>query len=508
MSLEGNLAIAGSGLLNINRHLAVVAQNVANVGTPGYTRQVLPQSSMSAGGQGMGVRTAVAQRTIDLHLQQAALQQAATVAGLEARGTALATIDSVHGTTGAGDDLSSLLGRLQDSFSALAADPSSQPNQAQVVTAADALTHQIGELSTAYARQRQAAQDAVVEDVATLNATLAQIGTLSASIVQVRALGQSSADLENQRDAARGALAGLIDVRAMETPSGDLLLATPGGLSLPTRFAEPPFRVDAATLDAASFYPAGGVPAVTLGGTDVTSRLGTGRIGANLALRDTVLPGFQAELDEFAITLSHRLEAQGLRLFTGPGGTVPAGGGTPVQDGYVGYAGVIGVNPDVAADPTLVRDGTHAVPGDPAGASAFTPNSSGGPAGFATLVQRVLTYGFGAAAQDGVAQPAPQRTGLGPAGNLASPYAPPLALGDLATALVAAQARASNDAGGALDSARSLQSALDDKLGSATGVSVDQEMTLMLQLQSAYAANARVIAAVQTMLDQTLSMLK
>ena len=63
------------------------------------------------------------------------------------------------------------------------------------------------------------------------------------------ALGQSSADLENQRDASRADLAKLIDVRAVETPSGDLLLATPSGISLPTRFLSPPFTLDAATLD-------------------------------------------------------------------------------------------------------------------------------------------------------------------------------------------------------------------------------------------------------------------
>jgi flagellar hook-associated protein FlgK len=33
-------------------------------------------------------------------------------------------------------------------------------------------------------------------------------------------------------------------------------------------------------------------------------------------------------------------------------------------------------------------------------------------------------------------------------------------------------------------------------------------MTMMVQLQSAYAANARVISAVQAMLDQTLQMLR
>ncbi|MCC6718354.1 MAG: hypothetical protein IT555_10745 [Acetobacteraceae bacterium] len=508
MSLDASLSIAASGLANINRHLAVVSQNVANVGTPGYARQVLPQSSVAAGGQGMGVRTAVAQRQVDLNLQQAALGQASTAAGLDAQSLALGGIDAAHGATGAGTDLAGLVGQLENGFTALAADPSSQPNQAGVVAAADALARQVRGLDGAYRSARQGAQDAVVGDVATLNATLAQIGGLSTQIVQVRALGQSSADLENQRDAARGELAKLIDVRALETPAGDMLLATASGLSLPTRFTTPPFAVAAVTLDANSAYPGAGAPAVTLNGTDVTTRLGAGRIGANLVLRDQTLPTFQGELDEFAITLSRRFEAQGLRLFSDPGGSVPNGSGTPVQDGYVGYAGVITVNPAVATDAALTRDGTHAVPDDPAGASAFTPNPPGGPAGFATMAQRVLAYSFGGQVRDGVAQPLAARVGLGPGGMLTASYAPPAALGALATALVTAQTRASSEAAAATDSARALQSALDDKVSARSAVSVDQEMTVMLQLQSAYAANARVISAVQTMLDQTLQMLR
>lgn len=508
MSLDSSLSVASSSLLNINRHLAVVSQNVANVGTPGYAREVLPQSSVSADGQGMGARTALAQRQIDLSMQQAALQQASTVAGLDVRSAALAAIDVVHGTTGVGGDLASLVGQLEDSFSALAADASSQPRQAAVVAAAGTLAGQLNALARSYGTARQSAQDAVVSDVATLNATLAQIGSLSERIIQVRALGHSSADLENQRDAARGELAKLVDVRAMVTPSGDLLLATSSGLSLPTHFKTPPFAVQAATLDAISYYPGGGAPTVTLAGTDVTTRLGAGRIAAILQLRDTTLPTFQGELDEFAITLARRFDAQGLRLFTDPAGTVPPGGGTPVQDGYVGFSGIIGVNPDVAADPALVRDGTHAVADNPSGPSGFDPNPSGGPAGFATLIQRVLDFSFGNAIRAGVPQPGSERAGLGPTGTLSAPYAPPAGLAGLATALVSAQVHESSDSDRAGASARALQTALDAKLASGSAVSIDQEMTVMLQLQSAYAANARVISAVQAMMDQTLQMLR
>lgn len=508
MSLEGSLNAAASGLSAINRHLSVVSQNVANVGTPGYARQVLPQSAMAADGQGMGVRAGVAQRQIDLHLQLASLRQASTVAGLDVRGKALAAIDAVHGATGAGDDLPGLLGKLGNSLAVLAADPARQPNQEAAVTAGQALARQMNALSSAYGAARQTAQDALVADVGALNTTLETIGGLSERIVLLRAMGESTADLENQRDAARLELANLIDVRAVETASGDLLLATPSGLALPTRFSQPPFALDAATLDATSTYPNGGVPAITLGGTDVTTRLREGRIGANVALRDVELPTFQAELDEFAITLSRRFEAQGLTLFGDPTGVVPTGSGTPVQDGYVGYAGVIGVNPAVAADPRLVRDGTHAVADDPLAASAFSPNPPGGPAGFGVLLQRLLDHALGGESRPGVAQPTPAQAGLGPLGTLTTPYAPPVRLAGLATALASAQTTARAEADAQHGSARTLQTALDDRLAASSAVSIDQEMTVMLQLQSAYAANARIVSTVQAMLDQTLQMLR
>jgi len=507
MSLEGSLSVAASGLLNINRHLAVVSQNVANVGTTGYARQVLPQSSMSADGQGMGVRTGVATREIDLHLQQAALLQGGQVAGLEVRQAALSRIDAVHGIPGQGDDLPSLLGRLEDGFSALATDPASQPRQAAVVTAAHNLARQINSLHSTYAATRQAAHDAVVADVASLNSTLATIGELSTRIVQVRALGHSSADLENQRDAAKATLSRLVEARYLEQPSGDLVISTATGVGLPIRFTTPPFSTDPATMDAAAFYPGGGIPAVTLRGVDVTTRMGTGSLASNVMLRDTTLPIFQAELDEFARTVSARFEDQGLRLLTDPNGDVPPAG-VPTQAPYIGYAGIIGVNPDVAADPALVRDGTHDVTASPLGASAFTTNLPGGPAGFSVLAHRVLDHAFGNEIRAGVGQPLPARTGLGPAGTLSAPYPSPAGLAALATALVGAQSSESADVTATLGTARALGAALNDRVGATSAVSIDQEMTLMLQLQSAYAANARVISAVQAMMDQTLQMLR
>jgi flagellar hook-associated protein 1 FlgK len=225
-------------------------------------------------------------------------------------------------------------------------------------------------------------------------------------------------------------------------------------------------------------------------------------------LRDTTLPTWQSELDEFSQTLTTRFDSQGLTLFTDASGAVPPSGGLPVQAGYVGYSGSIQVNAAVAADPSLVRDGTHAVPGSATGPSAFLPNPSGGPAGFDTLISRVLNFALGAQAQSGVPQPAAATAGLGPAGNLSAPYAPSADLAGLATAVVAAQAQESGEASAALTSETAVQTALKSRLSSTSGVSMDSEMATMVQLQSSYAATARLVSAVQSLWDATLRMMQ
>ena len=55
MNLDGAMRIASGGLMNIDRQLALIAQNVANADTPDYARQVGSQQNLTADGQGLGV---------------------------------------------------------------------------------------------------------------------------------------------------------------------------------------------------------------------------------------------------------------------------------------------------------------------------------------------------------------------------------------------------------------------------------------------------------------------
>ena len=502
-SLTASLDIAGSGIAAVNAQLALVSQNISNANTPGYVAEQLPQTNLQAAGQGEGVVIGVATRSIDLQLQQDLLVQNAVVSGLTTTQAALQPIDAAQGTVAGGNDLSSLLGNLNTAFAGLESAPSSVVQQVQVVATAAQLAAKINTLGQAYQTTRQTVQDGLVADVATLNGALTTVGTLSDRIISSRSLGQSTAELEDQRDQALQTISSLVGVKYLEQPNGGIVVTTTGGLTLPTHGKG--LSLANAVIGPDSATQLGSVPDIVLAGQTVTANLTGGRIGAEVALRDTTLPTYTAELDQFSQTLSIRFAQQGLTLFTDASGNVPAGGGVPTQSGYVGYALSIQVNPAVQATPSLVRDGTNAVAGSPSGASAFTPNNDPAQTGFSTLIQRVLDFSFGADVQAGVSQAPLPSSGLGPAGGLAASYSTATSLGDAASSLVGTQSQDLAAASATLGNEQSVQSTLQAKLSSTSAVNTDTELATMIALQNSYGANAKIFTAVQSMWSQLLA---
>lgn len=491
MSLDSILSNAASGIAATGNALSVISHNVANARTAGYVHESANQASL---GDGDGVRVEPTTRDLNAQLQTESFAQDATVAGLTTRQQSLAGIDAVQGATASGDDLSSLLAKLQSSFTSLLTDPSNQTQQSAVVAAAGTLAGQVNRIAGAVGTARQNAQDDAAAAVSALNTALQGIGALSKRIMGGQDTDQSVADLQNLRDAAIATVNSIVPVRAVAQASGDVMLIASGGLVLPTR-GGPAVTLAPATLGTGP-GAAPAAPALMLGNTDITANVTGGRLGADLTLRDTTMPQYQAGLDEFAHTLAVRFDQQGLTLFSAASGQVPSGGGTPAQAGYFGFGATMQVNPAATATPSVVRDGLQ-------GTTATPPSGLGGDT---TLIARILTYAFGAERQAGVAQTPPSTTGLGPAGTISLPYAAPTTLAEFSTALVSSMSGDAGDATSELDAATTLQTTLQGQLASASGVSIDQEMSTMVQIQNAYAANGKVIAAVQVMWNSLLAM--
>ena len=491
MDLNAALNIASSGIAAVNAQLAVTSQNVGNASTPGYATETIAQSALTASGMGDGVATGPAVLTTDPQLQAAVFSQNADVAGQQVTSDALASLDGLQGTTGGGNDLASQLGALSNAFTVLDSNPADETQQGAVVQAAQTLAAGIQSQAGGYAAARQTAQTGLVTNVAALNTAVQAVGALSHQIIAAKATGISTADLQVQLNVQEQSASQLSGMQFLTQQNGGVI-AIQGGCQVNLDGPSPgPFSLAQATLGAGSVGPP-----LLLQGQSITGQVTSGSIGAQLTLRDATVPTLQAGLDQFAGTLAQRFSNQGLALFTDPQGTVPSAAAP-----YTGFSNIIRVNRQVAASPNLVRDGTGAA-NTAAGAAAFTPNpalAAGGQAGFSTLINNVLTFTFGSNIANGVAQPLPATTGLGSAGTISLPYGIGSTLSAFAANLVSNQSQQANAAQTALTNGQALQSTLQTKLSTQTGVSVDSELSNLVVLQNSYGANAKIISAVQSM---------
>jgi flagellar hook-associated protein 1 FlgK len=507
MSLDLALGIARSGLAAVQRGLAQGAQNIANAETPGYTRKALPQQAAVVGDRPLGLRTAEAQRAVDTALAARLDASRSALAAAEARERLLAGVEQAHGTSEGGSIADALSG-LRSGLLTLRVAPSDAGAQRAALEEARSLAQGLNTLSDAIGAARQEAQDGIVQEVASINATLREVAGLTRRLTSGG--DGDTAALEDARDLAIARLSESIELRAVRQPGGDLLLVARGGVVLPLDPDRDALFTAGAGVSPGQWHGGAGgtLPGVLLNGLDITAQIGGGRLGEYLALRDTTLPRYQAEADIAAATAAGRFEAQGLRLFTDADGTVPATTGAYAGSAQIGFAGRIRLNPAVEANPALLRDGTHAVAGSAGGPAAFTPNPAGGPSGFTTLLDRVLDHSLGDKAAAGAPWPAIATGGLGPDGSLASPFAAPATLEGYAARLTAAQTGDRASATAAKEAAADLRTALEARFGDWSGVDVDAEMAGMVALQNAYAANARVLGTVQAMWDALLGAMR
>ncbi|MBA3931217.1 MAG: flagellar hook-associated protein FlgK [Xanthomonas sp.] len=164
-----------------------------------------------------------------------------------------------------------------------------------------------------------------------------------------------------------------------------------------------------------------------------------------------------------------------LPFFT-DGGVPYTGAVTASGSQAVGLAGRLTVNAMLLADPSKLV--------------GYAPST---PAGDTTRVDFVLSQ----LKQGTIALP-PQ-AGIGSA---AVPYAGTMS--SILQQVISLQGQAASAAASLAEGQQVVVSALEQRMDDVSGVNIDQEMAHLLQLQTAYGANARVLTAVREMLDMLM----
>jgi flagellar hook-associated protein 1 FlgK len=211
-----------------------------------------------------------------------------------------------------------------------------------------------------------------------------------------------------------------------------------------------------------------------------------------------------AELDLAAAHLASRFEAQGLRLFTDGAGGVPDVAGPYAGSAMIGFAGAIRVNPAVMADPRLVRDGTHDVAATPGG-PAPSRQPGGRPRGVRDAGRPAARLragpgpgaGLGAAAHPGGRPRARRATDSGLSGHRTLESLWRGAVAEHGAVRAAAEGRGRG-------ARRRCATCCGNAWRNARRGTWMRRWAAMIQLQTAYGVNARVVATVQAMWDALL----
>jgi flagellar hook-associated protein 1 len=203
----------------------------------------------------------------------------------------------------------------------------------------------------------------------------------------------------------------------------------------------------------------------------------SGAINGLLDVSNNQVPGLQAQLDAFADGLTTAITAKGvapngLDLFNDGGSTAYA------TAAKAGYGNRIAVNQSILAQPTLIRDG---------GTSSTSGATGPLDPGDTTYIDAVR----------GVFQ-ANTLVFSGPG------MAATNSLAGAAANIITGQSDHAATLDGRLQTETATQTAIDNVISQASGVNLDAEFSHLLQLQQAYATNARIVSVTQNMFNALL----
>lgn len=329
MSLDIARSIAFSGLSSTSVQISVTSSNISNADTTGYTKKTANQSSSVTNGVGTGVTVTGITSTVDKLLLKSLVSATSDLGSADTTNTYLTSLEKLYGSTSStdsastGTSLANSVAALESALSSLASTPSSASLQSNVVSALDDVTSQLRETSSGIQKLRSDADQDISSSIDDVNTDLQSIADLNAEIKQTAAAGQSTADLEDQRNTALQDVASKMNVSYFTASNGDLQIYTTTGQALVDSSAHTISYTAAANVSSSTTYTAGssssGFSAISVNGVDITSQITGGDIGALVTLRDTTLPAAQSQLDQLATQL-----ASAVNSVSNSASTVPA----------------------------------------------------------------------------------------------------------------------------------------------------------------------------------------
>lgn len=323
---------ASSSIVAQRVAMEITGENIANVNTPGYSRQraileTAPVTNSSGFPLGNGVMVNAVQRFYDAVLQKNIADANSTLQNDQSILTSLQAIEPYFNDVTT-DGLGKSIQDFFDSWQALSVNAAGTPERQALLSKAQAMIdnfHQVNQSLRDVQTNANDTLDGITSDI-TLKAK--SIASLNYQINQTELLGASSSELRDQRDYLARELAKKVGITTTEELDGTLTIRLANGSTLvegnqyATVYTDPQPLVppDVNNLSSSNYIfitDIGNPPQDNDPDTDsdLTDKIGgldnsQGEIGAMLAIRDTVIPGYLQKLDELAYNLADQVNEQ------------------------------------------------------------------------------------------------------------------------------------------------------------------------------------------------------
>jgi flagellar hook-associated protein 1 FlgK len=436
--------LASRALQSHQRSLEVTGQNIANVDTPGYSRQIavtrsangigalaLDRSGTPIAPEG-GVDVALVLRTHAAWLDRTAGALTAQSGDAATRERVAHQVESLLAEpTSAG--LQSTLDRFFSAFGNLATRPDDLAARDGVLRAGTEVADHFRRLSLGLDSLGQDLRDQARDSVSAINQIAGQVAALNRVIGLAQAAGAQPNELLDERDRLLSDLTRRAGV-TISGQEGSAVVVSLGGVTL----------IQGEHATALDLAP-GSTLEITVRGSGETVTIPAGELRALQEGSNTLLPGYRTRLDAVREDL-----AAAVNTLHQSGSDLNGAAGLPF---FVAVAGG-----HLTVNATLLSDGRRVVAGDGTagdGRVALAISDLGRAAGPPLPAYRALVAEVGAAAQEG--------------------------------------RRLSEQTSASLQQVRVMQAA-------ESGVNLDEELAQMAALQHAYSASARLLATYDEML--------
>jgi flagellar hook-associated protein 1 FlgK len=454
MSLNSVMDSSLSAMFAAQAGLSTTSHNIANANVAGYTRQLNVLGArrplmLSIGAIGQGVDVLTIRRTQDNFLLNTLRMQVSRGAEYGTTDSALYEIENILGSVD-NDHLNNAITTFFNSWHELGTQPSSTSLKSLVVNNASSLVTDMRSIASSLDDLGRTIDQQAADEIARLNSLLAQVGDLNSQIMSAETGGQTANDLRDQRDriVTEVAVIAAVDVEERSDGSLDVIL---NGRTVVTRGSVQQFTTRLTAT------PDGHRLEVITDGNYHDVQLPEGSLRGLLQSRKTVVDDARAQLDNLAATIIAAVNELHVQGQTGS------------SSGLLFFTGdslhTIAVNPTLLADYTLVA------------------TSRSGEAGDSDIAQAIA--------------------------DLADHAVPgsELSINDMYRDVVTNVASRRASAEFLVDNQNLAIEAVEAKIASATGVSIDEEAASMVRYQNSYNAAAKMISTVQEMFDSLIRMI-